>query len=160
MAAGACPECGGSGLVKAPGKTARPCLCIKREPPLMPGGRAWVQPQLRAVLPCVERWDEVTPGMFRGEEPNGVRWDVVVSEREAGVICRSSASRPGLAQVSVVMTYDRWLERFAGEGTPADQAPKAADVRRHIPAWGGGCWVCGPDGDLSAPCSGFPPVPA
>lgn len=87
MAAGTCPECGGSGLIKAPGKTARPCLCIKHEPPPpMPGGRAWVQPQLRVALPRVRRWDEVAPGMFRGEEPNGVRWDVVVSEREAGVL--------------------------------------------------------------------------
>lgn len=53
------------------------------------GGRRWVQPQLRRVWPRVTTWEELHPTadgvIFRGTD-GGVRWDIVVDEREAGVM--------------------------------------------------------------------------
>lgn len=55
----------------------------------MSAGRTWVRPQLRAAFPDVARWDaqQVATGtVLRGEDPRGVRWDVVVDEGEAGCL--------------------------------------------------------------------------
>lgn len=122
-----------------------------------------------SIEPMVERIDA---GLLRAAIGGGIGWVIVGGEsggqkrvrpfseahaREVVDVCVDAGVPVFVKQLGSVTLPLEGGVRLVPRAQLAD-VPAALDVRQwpawHIPAWGGGCWLCGPDADMAAACVG------